>query len=374
MYGQRNIAAILGFCKDIREVAKPGTLFLNYANPNVMNTWAANQFGGVNCVGLCHGVQGGHQMIADVIKRMINRDKKPGQKGYVEVTMDDVDIVCAGINHQTWYIKILYRGQDWTGRMAEGFTAHPELRKTEKVRIDILKRFGYFSTESNGHLSEYVPWYRKNPAEIRKWIKLGNWSNGETGGYLRICIEGQNWLVTEFPKLMRESPVDLSTRKRSLEHGSRIIESMVTGRVYRGHFNVVNNGIIKNLPSDCIVEAPGFVNRLGISMPQVGALPAGCAAVCSASVNVQRLSVLAAVRGDVQLLKQAMLMDPLVGAICTPPAISQMTDEMLVAQAQWLPQYRKAIPAAKRRLASERRLGTSKSKGAARLPIKGARR
>lgn len=374
MYGQRNIAAILDFCKDIREVAKPGALFLNYANPNAMNTWAANQFGGVNCVGLCHGVHWGHWMIAEVIQRMINQGKKPGQKGYVKVTMDDVDIVCAGINHQTWYIRILFRGEDWTGRMAAGFEAHPEFRKTEKVRIDMLKRFGYFSTESNGHLSEYVPWYRKNPAEIRKWIDLSSWINGETGGYLRVCIEGRNWFKTEFPKWLREPPVDLSKRKRSPEHGSRIIEAMVTGRIYRGHFNMVNHGIISNLPPDCIVEAPGFVNKLGIAMPRVGELPAGCAAVCGASVNVQRLAVLAGVQGDVALLKQAMMLDPLVGAICTPPAISQLTDEMLVAQAQWLPQYRGAIPAARRRLASERRLGMGKSRGAARLPVKGARR
>ncbi len=374
MYGQRNIAAILGFCKDIREVAKPGALFLNYANPNAMNTWAANHFGGVNCVGLCHGVQGGHWMITEVIKRMINGDKKPEAKGYLPVAMDDVDIVCAGINHQTWYIRILYKGEDWTGRMAEGFAAHPEFRKTEKVRIDMLKRFGYFSTESNGHLSEYVPWYRKNPAEIRKWIDLSSWINGETGGYLRVCIEGRNWARTEFPKWLREPPVDLAKRKRSMEHGSRIIESMVTGRVYRGHFNVVNHGIISNLPPDCIVEVPGFVNRLGLSIPRVGELPPGCAAVCNASVNVQRLAVLAGVRGDVALLKQAMMLDPLVGAMCTPPAISQMTDEMLVAQAQWLPQYRRAIPAARRRLASERRLGTRRTRGAARLPVKGARK
>jgi alpha-galactosidase len=373
MYGQRNIAATLDFCKDIREVAKPGALLMNYANPNAMNTWAANHFGGVNCVGLCHGVQGGHYQIVEVIKRLVNRGRKPGDKGYVEINRDDVDIICAGINHQTWYIKILYRSENWTGRMLEGFAGHPEYKRTEKVRIDILRRFGYFSTESNGHLSEYVAWYRKCPAEIRKWIDLGSWINGETGGYLRVCVEGRNWFETDFPKWLREPSVDIATRQRSLEHGSRIIESIVTGRVYRGHFNVVNNGIISNLPADCIVEAPGFVNRLGINMPQVGALPPGCAAVCNASINVQRLAVLAAVQGDVALLKQAMMMDPLVGAVCTTSAISQMTDEMLVAQAQWLPQYRKSLAAAKKRLASEPRLGTSKSKGAARIPTKPAK-
>jgi alpha-galactosidase len=315
-------------------------------------------------------VQGGHYLIVEVIKHLVNQGRKPGQKGYVEITKQDVDIVCAGINHQTWYIRILYDGKDWTGRMLEGFSTHPVFRKAEKVRIDMLRRFGYFSTESNGHLSEYVPWYRKNPKEILKWIDLSSWINGETGGYLRVCLEGRNWFEAESKKMLAEAPVDLAKRTRTVEHGSWIIEAMTTGRVYRGHFNVVNRGAIPNLPADCIVEVPGFVNRLGLNIPRVGDLPVGCAAVCNASISVQRLAVMAAVDGNVTLLKQAMLLDPLVGALCTPPAISQMTDEMLLAQAQWLPQYRRALPAARRRLATEPRLGKIKTRGAARLPTK----
>ncbi len=109
--------------------------------------------------------------------------------------------------------------------------------------------------------------------------------------------------------------------------------------MYRGHFNVVNNGVITNLPDDAIIEAPGYVDRNGISMPSVGDLPLGCAAVCNASISVQRLGVEAAVHGDPVLLKQAMMMDPLTGAVCNPPEIWQMADEMLVAGEAWLPQY-----------------------------------
>jgi len=130
-----------------------------------------------------------------------------------------------------------------------------------------------------------------------------------------------------------------------------------TGRVYRGHFNVVNNGSIPNLTDDAIVELPGYVDRNGVSIPKIGPLPLGCAAVCNVSISVQRLAVEAAVHGDVTLLKQAMMLDPLTGAVCDPEAISQMTDEMLVAQAAWLPQYRGEIPAAKNRLANARRAG-----------------
>jgi alpha-galactosidase len=371
MYGQRNIPQVLAFCKDIRELASEDALFLNYANPNAMNTWAANAYGGVRCVGLCHGVQGGHRQLAEVIGILVNDGRKPGERGYRDVTTRDVDIVCAGINHQTWYVQVMFDGRDWTGRLLEGFERHPVYSKTEKVRIDILRRFGYYTTESNGHVSEYLAWYRKRPSEIRSWIDLSSWINGETGGYLRVCTEGRSWFETDFPTWLAAEPPRFTPENRSSEHGSSIIEALETGRVYRGHFNVVNNGSIANLPDDCIVEVPGYVDRNGMSIPRVGALPLGCAAICAASVQVQRLSVQAAVRGDVSLLKQAMMLDPLVGAACSPPEISQLTDEMLVAQAEWLPQYKGAVAGAKKRLQSESRLGTRSTEGAARLAVKG---
>jgi len=357
MYGQRNIPCILDFCRDIREVAADDALFLNYSNPNAMNTWAANEFGEVDTIGLCHGVQGGHRQIADVLGA---KDKS------------EVDIICAGINHQTWYIQIKYKDRLVTSEeLLKAFEKHPVYSKTEKVRIDVLRRFGYYSTESNGHLSEYLPWYRKRPKEIRKWIKLGNWIDGETGGYLRVCSEARNWFRTDFPRWLNAEDKPITPEDRSEEHGSYIIEALETGRCYRGHFNVVNDGCITNLPPDCIVEVPGYVDANGVSIPIVGDLPLACAATLSASVNVQRMSVYAAVTGDVTLLKQAVLHDPLTGAICDPEEIWQMVDEMLVAQAEWLPQYAREIPAAKRRLAAAKRnrvyRGTWKWKGAARV-------
>ena len=370
MYGQRNIPQILAFCKDIREVAAPDCLFMNYANPNAMNTWAAIEYGGVPTLGLCHGVHGGHWQITEVIKLLVNDNKKPDQKGYVNIDIKDVDIICAGINHQTWYVQVIYKGEDWTSRLLEGFEKHPAFSQSEKVRIDMLKRFGYYTTESNGHVSEYVAWYRKRPAELNKWIDMGSWINGETGGYLRVCTEGRNWFETDFPNWIKGEPTVFSAANRSHEHCSYIIEVLKTGRVYRGHFNLQNNGCITNLPDDSIVEVPVYVDRNGLSVPQVGDLPLGCAAVCNASISVQRLAVEAAVHGDVNLLKQAVLMDPLTSAVCNPPEISQMVDEMLVAQARWLPQYKQAIPAAKARFASEEKLGVHSTEGAARLKTK----
>ena len=355
MYGQRGIAAMLDFCKDISEVAAPGALLLNYANPMAMLTWAANQYGfGVNCVGLCHGVQGGHWMIANAF----------GLK------KEEVDIVCAGINHQTWYVQVRHKGKDLTGKLLKAMEKHASYSQNEKVRIDMLRRFGYFSTESNGHLSEYLPWYRKRTDQIQDWISLTSWINGETGGYLRVCTEGRNWFETDFPNWMKEAPKEYAPEHRGQEHGSYIIEGLETGRCYRGHFNVVNRGCITNLPADAIVEVPGYVDANGMNIPIVGDLPLGCAAVCNASINVQRMSVQAAVTGNDELLRQAMMMDPLVGAVCNPPEIWQMVDEMLVAGAAWLPQYKKAITAAKKRLKGGNLIPTRKTEGAARLKTK----
>ena len=370
MYAQRTIPVLLNICKDIREVGKPEAIFFNYSNPMAMNTWACNQYGGVKTIGLCHGVQNGHEQIAECVdvwaKRegIISEDEK--------VTRDDVDIICAGINHQTWYIKAQWRDYDLVPRMLELFEEHPTYPQTEKVRIDAIKRFGYFTTESNGHFSEYVPWYRKRTEEIIDWIDLSHWIHGETGGYLRVCTEGRNWFETDFPNWFNEEAPVISSENRSHEHGSYIIEGLETGRTYRGHFNVINQGHITNLPDGCVVEVPGYVDRNGINVPVVGDLPLAVAATCSASVNVQHMGMEAAVHGDVNLLKQAMLHDPLVAAVCNPEEIWQMTDEMLVAQAQWLPNYTlEDIEAAAQRLRDHEAKGTRvklvETEGAARL-------
>jgi len=347
MYGQRGIAAILDFCKDVREVSEPGAIMLNYSNPNAMMTWAANKYGKVFTIGLCHGVQGGHDQIAKAL-------------GYKQ---EEIDIICAGINHQTWYISVKHKGEDMIPKLLEAYESDPELSKTEKVRIDMLKHFGYYSTESNGHLSEYVAWYRKRPDELHKWIDTGVWINGETGGYLRICREGRNWFEEDFPNWMKEPAKVYKEENRSQEHGSYIIEALETGRIYRGHFNVMNKGCITNLPDESVVEVPGYIDANGVNIPKVGDLPLGCAAVCSQSIWVQRLAVEAAVSGDVKLLRQAMLMDPLTGAVCTPAEVYQMVDEMLIAGEKWLPQYKEEIKLAKERMKSDKLIQPRDYKG-----------
>ncbi|MFI0843021.1 alpha-glucosidase/alpha-galactosidase [Mesorhizobium sp. IMUNJ 23232] len=335
LYGQRNIPVILDFCKDIREVAESGARFLNYANPMAMNTWAAIEYGKVETIGLCHGVQHGGEQIAEVL-------------GAGE---GELDFICSGINHQTWFIDVRLNGRKvGKDELVAAFEAHPVFSQQEKLRIDVLKRFGVYSTESNGHLSEYLPWYRKRPDETAKWIDMSDWIHGETGGYLRYSTENRNWFETEFPVFLEQASKPVDPKKRSNEHASHILEALETGRVYRGHFNVRNDGVITNLPADAIIESPGFVDRFGVNMAAGITLPEACAATCISSINVQRMSVHAAVSGDIDLLKLAVLHDPLVGAICTPEEVWQMVDEMVVAQAEWLPQYADAVDAAKDRL------------------------
>lgn len=388
MYGQRNIPQVLAFQRDMAELANTsregGVLFLNYANPMAMNTWAAldahDRGQGVNTVGLCHGVEGGWRQIATALSRL-HGDALP------DMSEDEhgrplprhrqlVDIHCVGINHQTWYVDVRYKGRSVEAdELIEAFESHDHLAKTEKCRIDVLKRFGCYSTESNGHLSEYLPWYRKRPKQIRRWIALDSWINGETGGYLRVCTEGRNWFKTDFPKWLAEAGKPMDTWGRSAEHGSYIIEARETGRTYRGHFNVRNRGVVTNLPGDCIVEAPGYVDRFGINMVEGFELPQACAATCRSSIDVQRMAKDAAVAGDVTLLKQAMLHDPLTAAVCDPEEVWQLADHMLVAQAKWLPNYpRKEIAAARKRLAEAEKRGTRVKlrdwKGAARVKVK----
>lgn len=350
MYGQRNIPVILDFCRDIREVAEPDALFLNYANPMAMNTWAALAHGGVRTIGLCHGVQHGAEQIAEIFG------------------VPEIDYICAGINHQTWFTDIKVAGRTiGKDELVAALEAHPVFSQQEKLRIDVLKRFGLYSTESNGHLSEYLAWYRKG--DFSQWIDLSDWIHGETGGYLRHTHEQRNWFETEFPAFLKGAETPLTDYKRTNEHASWILEAIETGRTYRGHFNTRNDGVISNLPDDAIIEAPGYVDRFGINMVEGIELPMACAATCITSINVQRMAVEAALTGDVELLKLAVLHDPLTGAICTPDEIWAMVDEMLVAQAQWLPQFAHAIPEAKARMANST-VSTKTWAGAARQPIR----
>jgi alpha-galactosidase len=321
-YALRTIPVLLDIAADMRELA-PDALLLNYSNPMAMNCWALRRAGGVRSIGLCHGVQGAHHEISQALG----------------LPPAEVDYIAAGINHQTWFIQVTHRGRDLRPLLLEAFEKHPTLSKTEPVRIDVLRRFGYYSTESNGHLSEYLPWYRKRPGEIERWIARDSWIHGETGGYLRHCRETADEYRRMYPKWLTGEADLIRLGERSSEHASYIIEALETGRTYRGHFNVANRGLITNLPDGCTVEIPCYVDRTGIHPAFVGPLPPQCAATCRVSINVQELAVEAALTGNRELVKLAVLHDPLTGAVCNTEEVWAMCDEMFEALAPWLPQF-----------------------------------
>ena len=321
-YALRTIPVLLGIAEDMRAVC-PNALLMNYSNPMAMNTWAVRRAGGIRVVGLCHGVQGGHQLIANALGLPAN----------------EVDYICAGINHQTWYIQVTHKGMDMLPFLARAMEENPGIARREPCRIDVLKKLGFFSTESNGHLSEYLPWYRKRKKEMSRWICKDVWITGPTGGYLKHCRTRTDEYRQMFPKWMSGEAEYIQLGQRSHEHGSYIVEALETGRMYRGHFNVANTGLIPNLPDGCTIEIPGYVDRTGLHPIHVGPLPMACAATCRASISVQEMTVEAALTGNRDLVKQALLHDPLTAAVCNTDEVCAMADEMFEALAPWLPQF-----------------------------------
>ena len=174
---------------------------------------------------------------------------------------------------------------------------------------------------------------------MKKWIYTGTWIGGPTSGYLNACRAGRDEYVRMYPKWLSGEAEYIKLGERSSEHASYIIEGLETGRRYRGHFNVANRGLITNLPDSCTVELPCYVDGNGISPAWVGPLPMACAATCRASISVQEMTVEAALTGNRELVKQAMLHDPLTGAVCTTEQVWRMCDEMFEALAPWLPQF-----------------------------------
>lgn len=320
-YALRTIPVLLDFCRDMREVC-PGVLFMNYSNPMAMNSWAVLSEGGVRYLGLCHGVQGDHHHLARVLG----------------VPPEELDYLAAGINHQVWFLELTHKGEDLRPKLLDAFKKDPDAVARDPVRVDVLEKFGYFSTESNGHLSEYLPWYRKTKELVEKWRWPGSWAGGETGGYLRACRERDAQFDREYEQLLEESS-RMKLGSRSHEHASYIIESLQTGRPYKGYFNVRNTGIIANLPEGCVVEVPCWVDRTGIQPVHVGELPKHLAASLNWSVTVQDMAVEAAITGDRDLAKMALLHDPLTSAVCTTEQVWRMADEMFEAYGPLLPQF-----------------------------------
>ena len=328
--GLRTIPALLEVCRDMDAVARPDALLLNYVNPMAINTWAVSRATGRPMVGLCHSVQGTSRMLA----------------GWLDVPYDEVNFRCAGINHQAFFLSLRRGREDLYPRLRE-VVERPELDAREPVRIELFKRFGYFVTESSGHASEYVPYFRRSARQIEEELvprfrdPSADWlGRGRTGGTLAR-------------RRARTAQVDRDPgaipAERSSEYGSYIIEAMETNRPIAINGNVVNRGLIPNLPPGCCVEVPCLVDGAGVQPVVAGDLPPQLAALNRGCINVQELTVQAALTGDRDAVHQALLLDPLTAAAISPDRIHEMVDEMLVAQARWLPQFSDVQVAARAR-------------------------
>jgi alpha-galactosidase len=305
----------------------PDALLINYVNPMAANCWAVDVMTGRPHVGLCHSVQGTSEMLAK----------------WIGVPYDEVTFLCAGINHQSFFLEFRRGKEDLYPLIWEAIERE-EVYGQEPVRIELMKHFGYFVTESSGHASEYVPYFRKSTRMVNEDLAPrfknpgDHWFDfGRTGGYLRNCQRALERSHQEFKDLIdgvKEMP-----SQRSHEYGSYIIEAMETNRPVRVNGNVPNWDLIDNLPQGCCVEVPCLVDGNGVQPTKVGVLPPQLAALNRTNVNVQELVVEAAMTGDTEAVYYAVMLDPLTAAVCTLPQIRSMVDEMLVAQAQWLPQF-----------------------------------
>lgn len=319
----RTIPVLEDFAKDIEEIC-PDALFINYSNPMAMLTGYLQTYTNVNTVGLCHSVQ---VCIPQLFKALDMEELVPETKWDI-----------AGINHQAWLLKV----ED-----GKGSDLYPEIKKRaaafmrgeasydadwDRVRYEMMLRFGYYITESSEHFSEYTPWFIKE-----KYPELIEQYNIPLDEYPRRCIKQINdW------KKMREELVTNQqlTHEKSREFASFIINAMENDVPYRVHGNVMNNGLITNLPHNACVEVPCLVDRAGIHACYVGDLPEQCAAINRTNINVQLLTIKAAKTRKKEDLYMAAMMDPHTAAELSMDDIYSMCDEMLEAHKGWMPEYR----------------------------------
>ncbi|HEV2473745.1 MAG TPA: alpha-galactosidase, partial [Chthonomonadales bacterium] len=315
--GQRHIPVLVDVARDMEEAAGPGAIMLQYANPMAANCLALGRISNVPFIGLCHGVQTTLDLIG----------------GYCRVPKEEISFLCGGLNHMDWFLKLEHKGRDLYPELRELFE-RPEYYKNEKVRGEVFRHFGYFMTESTGHLSEYVPWFRKTKEAMDLYCDEPAFG-GESGAYY-------NWGKAMAEKYAQVDPLQFEStkiEKRSVEYCSYILEAVVTGEPFRLMGNVRNDGYISNLPQGCCVEVPTYADDTGLHPTRIGDLPPQCAALCMTNINVQTLCAEAALSGDPEYLVHAMALDPLTGAVLTLKEIREMTSEMLEELRPYLPQF-----------------------------------
>lgn len=342
MRGLRTIPVYLEMCRDMEAVC-PDVFLLNYVNPMAIVTWAINRATSIKTVGLCHSVQGTAKMLANLI----------------HVPIDEINYLCAGINHMAFYLRFERQGADLyplihkvieEGRIPEG----------DCVRFEMLKRLGYFVTESSEHFSEYVPWFIKQ--DRPDLIETFNIPLDE---YLRRCevqiagwevahhlIEGEEIdqadLVQKLEKAgasgedidyVKKMIAEFSSPQVSNEYGAGIIHAMETGQPRVIYGNVMNHLLIDNLPEGSCVEVPCLVDKNGVQPTRIGSLPPHLAALIQTNINVQALTVEAALTQQRQYIYHAAMLDPHTAAELDLEQIWAVVDALLDAHQDMLPAY-----------------------------------
>jgi len=296
----------------------PDAYVLNYVNPMGAVCTTAGRSSKMKIVGLCHGVQTTLDLIA----------------GYTNSDKNEIDYLCAGINHMGWFLKLEKDGHDLYPLLKANMEK-PEYFKNEKVRGEVMRQCGYFMTESTGHLSEYLPWFRKNQATLDRYCDEPDFG-GATGAYYKFSTMVAEKFATTDVLAIESGELE----PRSNEYCSHIIEAIETGIPFRFNGNIKNTGLITNLPYDSTVEVPMYADKEGLHPYVIGALPTHLAAMNLSNLTVQGLAADAGLRGDPELAFWAIAMDPLTSSVLTLKEIRDMTIEMFEAQAQWLPQFK----------------------------------
>ena len=318
MRGLRTVPVLLDMAREMEELC-PGATLLNYVNPMAINCWALSRATPIRTIGLCHSVQGTAEQLA--------RD--------IGVPVEEINYLCAGINHMAFYLRFERRTAAGTEDL------YPRIRRVlaegrvpdwNRVRYDLFGRFGYFVTESSEHLSEYVPWYikRDRPDLIDRY-------NIPLDEYITRC-ENQIAAWDVIRQLLEDESITLPV-ERTHEYGAYIIHSLETGQPRVVYGNVANDHLIDNLPQGACVEVPCLVDRNGIQPTRIGALPPHLAALMQTNVNVQALTVEAALTGQREHIYHAALLDPHTAAELAPDEIYALVDDLLAAHGDWLPAY-----------------------------------
>ncbi|MBC8171198.1 MAG: alpha-galactosidase [Anaerolineae bacterium] len=313
----RTLPAWLDILRDTERLA-PGALVMNYTNPMSLTCLTGLRASSLPIVGLCHSIQNTSEQLAE----------------YLGVPHKELKYRAAGINHLAWIVELTRNGEDMYPLLREQAKV-PAIYEQDPIRFEMMLHLGTFVTESSGHTSEYTGYFRKRPDLIEKYTRAEYL--GETGFYANNWPhwrqEADEWIQR---MLNNEEPMPL---ERGPEYASYIIEAMETDVPTAIYGNVLNTGLITNLPQNGVVEVRCLVNRDGVQPTHFGALPTQLAALDATHMAVHDLVATAVLEGNREAAFYALMLDPLTAAVCSPAEIRAMFDEMSQAQAPYLPEW-----------------------------------